>query len=521
MKNQTILLIVYIFTIVLVACTPVAAHIPIEIPAMATPIPADYPKPLGERVLFTYYFYWYDWQTKTHIGMHGPCNSCSPLTDEPDNIETVTWRGTEWHKKQIYDMIYAGIDVILPVYWGSSGDVWWSRPGIENLAKALEEVRLSGQTPPSVGMDYDTSSRVGMDVTTQRGKNEIYDDVKFFFNTIPREYWALADNDRPIIWFWQAGELGNYDSSFIEFLSNQFEKDFGIRPYIALESDWATKQVQGFDALYSWNGPYPQAFSNKVASVSPGFDDQWILFREHAGLVKRENGDFYKRGLAQSIICGIPWLAIETWNEYHEATEIAETVQYGRTYLDITHKFAPYFKKGEMPPGFGLVTPYSKQTTVNIDLSEINSENGVKLDISVDDGQQQVVEKDGLKARETVFSSPDASSAYLYFKIDDGFYFNRPQPIKITVTYFDEGYKPVYINYDAAPCGSNWNEETMYKGILLGNRSNTRKWKTISININDAYFTNNENGATDFRVAVNNQEPVSVSRIEITKLPLD
>jgi hypothetical protein len=29
-------------------------------------------------------------------------------------------------------------------------------------------------------------------------------------------------------------------------------------------------------------------------------------------------------------------LAIETWNEFHEATGISDSVEYGRTYIELT-----------------------------------------------------------------------------------------------------------------------------------------------------------------------------------------
>ena len=98
----------------------------------ASPSPAPYPAPLGERAVFTYYFYWYDKATESHM---------SPFIDIPPDFRTISFRDVAWQKRQLEDMAYARIDTVLPVYWYSDGELWWSQPGIEVLAQALEAVR--------------------------------------------------------------------------------------------------------------------------------------------------------------------------------------------------------------------------------------------------------------------------------------------------------------------------------------------------------------------------------------------
>lgn len=68
---------------------------------------------------------------------------------------------------------------------------------------------------------------------------------------------------------------------------------------------------------------------------------------------------------------------------------------------------------------------------------------------------------------------PSAAASYLYFHVDNGFYFNQTQPISLQVTYFDEGYEPVGIEYDTAQCGSEFNAGKMYRRIDLARRGNT------------------------------------------------
>ena len=504
------------------------------VPATASPVlasppdasPAPYPAPLRPRATFTYYFYWYDDETGLHLGPHGPATIWEdPLTERPVPEPSTTWRGTAWHAKQLTDMAYAGIDVALPVFWGDTEQELWPRPGVANLARALERVRVAGTTPPAVGMFYDTISRQGLDVRTKAGRDAIYDDVRYFFTTIPRPYWALARGSRPIIWFYYALALGGYDSGFLADLRARFARDFGTQPYIVVERDWLDLQpdLTGYDDTYRFNGPTPQSWTATVASVSPGFDNRWIVGPDHT-VVPREGGAFYARGLSEAIECGTPWLAVETWSEFHEATEVAETVEYGRQYLDITRRYVAWFKAGALPAGMRIESPYADSPSVSAKLGAADGTRGLTLAPSREDGLHVAVVEAGRAGRRTVFRSADATSAdataaYLYFRVDDGFYFNRPHGVRIDVTYFDQGTAPIYLDYDAAPCASAWSAETMYKPVLLARPADTKKWKTASIVLRDATFTGHQNLASDFRLVAQFGHPLSVGEVDVTKLP--
>lgn len=474
--------------------------------------PGGYPAPLGERAVFTYYFYWYDTQTGTQT------DAVDPLTDHPPASPPITFRGTAWHRRQIEDALYAGVDVLLPVYWAGSVPRFWAEPGVVNLARALEEVRLSGRTPPAVGMFYDTNSQRGLDLRTKAGRDTIWAGVRFFFRTVPKHYWAKADGDRPVIWFWTSDVLGGYDSGFLADLSARFEAEFGVRPYLVLERTWVASQPElvGWDATYGWGGG-PSAYSARVAAVGPGYDERQIPGR--AGIyLPRENGAFYRRGLTEAVMSGAPWLAIETWNELYEATEVAETVEYGRQYLDITREYSAYFKAGSLPAGMRIETPWSDSRSVSTTLGATDTDSGLALAPSGGDGRHAAVVKTGIPGRQTVPMTPDSVFAYLYFWVDDGFYFNAPVPIRIDVTYYDEGTPSLLLQYDAAPAASDWEVDAMYRLVEVGALSDTRQWKTASVELRDARFCNHQNSGGDFRLLAPEGHPLTVSKVVVTKL---
>ena len=68
-----------------------------------------------DRIVATYYFYWYDDASGLHFIDH---DGTDALTDHPANPKGYSYKRPEWHKREMKDMTAAGIDVVLPVFWG-------------------------------------------------------------------------------------------------------------------------------------------------------------------------------------------------------------------------------------------------------------------------------------------------------------------------------------------------------------------------------------------------------------------
>jgi len=520
MKIKAWIAYLLLVVIMLAGCAPASTPVPAtptdEVIVPATPtsqptslptlVPGDYPGPLGDRVVFTYYFYWYDHVTGEHMDQQ---------THRPVPEPAVTWRGTEWHRRQVEDMLEAGIDVILPVFWSTEGTAWWARPGLENLVLALEEVRLSGKTPPSIAMMYDTNAHLyeKVDFLTIAVRQIMYADIRYFFTAVPREYWALTQDGRPMIWFWAAYPLGDYDENLLVDIANWFEADFGVRPFIVADSDWVWR---GIPAAYDATSIWIEAGSGstaQVTTVSPGVDDRIIEHYTSHSVVDRENGNVYRNGWTKAMLCGTPWVAVESWNEYHEATEVAETVELGRQYIELTGEYSDYFKQGILPPQ-GLISGYKEAGQVSAKLGENNIQAGLVMELQEEgEGATRPDQWAGEAGRVTL---PDAP--YMYFNVDDGYYFNIPTAVEITIRYFDQGQGTIYIEYDTAACASDWQAESMYKQVPIVTLTNTGTWRTASITLTDATFAGHQNGFNDFRVA-NYEAPLILNEVSISKLP--
>ena len=114
-----------------------------------------------DRIVGTYYFYWYDSYTKEHI-IDG--DGTDALTTHPPTLEDFSYKSVRWHRKQLEDMEAASIDVALMVFWGSPAEhatnthLHWSFAGLPPLVQAREELLRAGKHPPRIGLFYDTST---------------------------------------------------------------------------------------------------------------------------------------------------------------------------------------------------------------------------------------------------------------------------------------------------------------------------------------------------------------------------
>ena len=109
-----------------------------------------------EPIVGTHLFYWYDIESKAHFIDY---DGTDALTDHPALSEGYSYKSAAWWKRELVDVKAAGIDFILPVYWGCPGDYQsWSFVGLPPLVRAWEALVREGQSPPRVGLFYDTST---------------------------------------------------------------------------------------------------------------------------------------------------------------------------------------------------------------------------------------------------------------------------------------------------------------------------------------------------------------------------
>jgi hypothetical protein len=255
-------------------------------------------------------------------------------------------------------MAYAGINVALPVYWGFDfpPDAW-SMDGLPVLGQAWQALHAEGAAPPQLGLFLDTTIIRGRDLTTANGMAYFYANLRAYFSQIPREAWALV-NGGPVVFLYMSNFAAAMNQATLDYAYAHFQADFGVRPYIVREVSWdypiLGRDSQGAPIIdsahpiqtennYLW-GAAQHGYVERggVAAVGPGYDDRNLPGRAGT-VVDRAQGRFYATNFVAALRSGHPLLAIETWNEIHEASGICETVEYGRGYIELTRALAPYF----------------------------------------------------------------------------------------------------------------------------------------------------------------------------------
>ncbi len=314
-------------------------------------------------VVATYFFYWFD-----SLGLAGgtpPRTNVNPY--HATDAATMSFMDPNWYVKQFSDMFDAGIDVVLPDYWGEPGQYnrrvapapafnYFATQGIPPMIEALDRLRAQGKNL-KVGLFLDTTIMNNEDLTTQRGKEIFYASIRDFYSRIPPQYWAAIDG-KPLVWLYDTQKVAAFNQSTFDYVYEHFPKDFGgLQPYIVREWQWYkakntnSSEVIKTEGLYGW-GAAPSGFNSDprftVAEVGPGFGNTQFggpgrLFTD------RQGGKYYEDNLILALRSRRKILAIETWNELGEASGILETVEYGRQYIDLTRKYVDTLKSGRIP----------------------------------------------------------------------------------------------------------------------------------------------------------------------------
>jgi hypothetical protein len=311
--------------------------------AMSGPTPED-------RMVVTYFYYWYDLPGGPHS---------EPLTDHPADPEA-SYLDVSWFRQELLDMKQAGIDAGLASYWGIFEPS--STVGLRNLVAAYDALISEGQSPPKVGMFLDTGAVARLepqyrDLTKPQNQEIFYSLIRGYYDVVPDRVWARIDG-RPIIWLWAAYFGIQFDRTLFDYITSRFEADYGIRPYLVGEDIWRYAHPSGggvdydagvmpLDDFYIWGAAYTgfQEPTGEVAQIGPGYDERTLPGPDRIGRHRdREEGAFYARSFQQAIDSGSRIIAIETWNEFHEASDIANSEEYGRQYIELTRRFVDQFK---------------------------------------------------------------------------------------------------------------------------------------------------------------------------------
>ncbi len=467
----------------------------------------------SDRIVGTYYFYWYDAATKEHIV--NAEDGSDGLTDHPPTLEDFSYKSVSWHKKQLLDMSEAGIDVLLATFWGAPSErdakaaLYWSYAGLGPLVQAREELLREGKHPPFLGLFYDTSTlqwnawRVHIDLTTDYGKQWFYATVRDFYSAIPPRHWAMIDG-KPIVLLYAAAFAKRHDQGFVDFTKARFKVEFGGRePYLVPQDSW---RVKG-DSVCAWGGALGLR-NPGIGELGPGYDDTAVYGRKPL-IAKRDGGRFYESNWLKFLRRPSNFVMIETWSEFHEGTEICESKEYGRQYIELTGKHARLFKQGWSPPW--PRGPFTGAKAVSATPGNASEPSGLRL-VACEDGTPTVETKAG---RECWVAKPFAGGgAYVYFQVEDSFKWGRAMNATVSVVYLDATPGLLGVEFDGEDTTAP--QRGAYSRTDKIELKGDGKWKTAQLKVRRACLTGAQNGGADFRLVAETPE-FAVSKVTLTR----
>lgn len=220
-----------------------------------------------DRIVTTSFFYWYDdidgqaliACPDTMINVSG----ADSLTVAPLDRTNFTYQSLDWHRSELIDMARASINVVLPVsllhpfscdelnfpQGGKSKRLAFANAGLRALRAAWLSLANEGQSPPHIGLFYDTSTlnadnRFGLKVDFRRryAKTWFYESIRDFFSYLPQRMWARHDG-LPIVFVYHPCFGDFVDDSLFDFVRQRFRDDFETDLYIITAAEEEAPRV--------------------------------------------------------------------------------------------------------------------------------------------------------------------------------------------------------------------------------------------------------------------------------------
>jgi hypothetical protein len=202
---------------------------------------------------------------------------------------------------------------------------------------------------------------------------------------------------------------------------------------------------------------------------------------------------------------------VETWNEWHEGTDIADSLEYGRSYIVLTRLFADMWRTKTR-----LKSPSLYPDTNSVSW-ELDQSKGLELRPSSGDGVWKAEKFGNVKAVVSASNSEPGKSRYLYFNVDDAFAYELfDQTVSLSITYRDAGCSSFHLDYDNTNSQIGPGEGAFRPvGNVAVDRS--KKWKSAMFTLPQCRFMNRCNGV-DFRITIlGGDMALAISKVKLVR----
>ena len=484
-----------------------------------------------------YYYYWY-----RHPDVHfaNPTGS-DGLFQHFIQPEGVNYESVAWHENELRTMVRAGLDFVLPVYWGIPDKppgrraVEWSDRGLTALTQAAESMTARGEKCPRIAMFYDTSTLLRrvrgegssglVDLTTEAGMKLMAATIVRFFEQVPAALrFRMEKYDGLVVLYNSFG--APHEKDLLDRVVREVGRRARLRLFVIAETSWKARA----NATYTWGsalrGPTGDRF---VMTLGPGYNDTPVPGRG-TPIRDREQGRFYAWSWDRVLLRRPSLVLIETWNEFHEGTGIAPCREYGEHYVQMTRRYIARLKAGIVPdpkkmarlihpdplprPDTGWWRPKKTDEVRFVAARSAGlADDGLRI-VKSDDGPFQR----GYYRDRTVVTTPAAGSGttYLYFGIADEFAHGTAKSYQVEVEVFGGGQGKITLQYDSWDGAATL--KGSYKSTPQHSREGPERVRKLVFTLPDARFSNRQNGGSDFRLAMSGAT-LRVMSVTVRRLP--
>lgn len=167
---------------------------------------------------------------------------------------------------------------------------------------------------------------------------------------------------------------------------------------------------------------------------------------------------------------------------------------------------------------------YKDAAYVQVLFGAANAEDGLRLLGNAANGATEAVNLGGSEARRTAACAPappagpaqpgavpaappappppdPCAERFFYLDVHDSFLFGGINTVELNISFLDQGFGPLYLDYDAIDPERPWRQDPALaqQRVELAQRGNTDAWKTVVRVLPDARFANGLGGA-DLRI---------------------
>lgn len=237
---------------------------------------------------------------------------------------------------------------------------WWGKNSYED-ARTAEILPIARENNFKIFIYYETLEGTP---TMSGKKSRIIDEFTHIYNNYGNHPAYFKVDEKPVIFVYSKVldeiPMDVWEDILATLRENNI--DFHINGDVTTEADTNNNKVFNlFDSVHTDGSDhgndirtelYFQVMSYKAyqkrqivcGAVGTGWDDSGIT--EKSTVIDREGGKVYEESWQAVRPANVDWIIINSWNEFHEGTEIEPTVEYGRTYLQFTKQHAEKWKSG-------------------------------------------------------------------------------------------------------------------------------------------------------------------------------